>query len=48
MVGWSPVSKNMESKIMESSYICEEGTATSTADLYQIFTEQKILATLLD
>lgn len=33
---------------MESSYRCEEGAETSTGASYEIFTEQKIQATLLD
>lgn len=37
MVGWSLVSKNSESKRVESSYICEEGTVTCTAALQKIF-----------
>lgn len=48
MGGWSLVSKNMESKIMESPYTCEEGTVTSRAASDNFFTEKKIQASLLD
>lgn len=40
--------KIWKSKIMESSYRCEEGAETSTGASCEIFTEQKIQATLLD
>lgn len=40
--------KIWKSKIMESSYRCEEGAETFTGASHEIFTEQKIQATLLD